>query len=652
MPPVVQDQLIPTNTNINFPTFHNETNGEHINRILHNGVDIIKGSFYDNEDGQAVAPRIRYFQTNGEEKVSYPLSSTGVLDVYYDQANAKFYSVRTFASVSGTTITGTPASDSFSEDTGSNFNPNRWTPSGGDSFVRSPVNNNFFFNTATSGYGQLINLYTLSGDFFDLELDYNINVLAGAKQTKFSLIASNVYHSEVINPDTVYPDILSYYEVGLTYSGSSLAFNTKIYDFENSTQAGKIYEFYTGLPKYIHPGLQEWLIFKQGSNFIVSGSVVGQVYSGSSQGFNLLTHTGAGYYLSLDSGFTSGDFMRFTMDYSEAPGSSTGTLHIHKALDEFSSDLDASFTTTLDSISTYNFEIVGQTDIAVELTADNFVCSGTINNVSGVNYYYQHFAVDRINLDGTLHSNLISDFDCITDYNLTYNDLSRGNVQIAVSPAEMLYLKVFDDLYAVPVSSPVTGTITPTSTGIFVGSGIIVATGTNSLAYNTSAGGFLQYATYESITSEVKLNTINASLPPTSSDRRVFLYIPDWNQYISDGAFKLWLHQPDNGSIFYLKKNGDLYQFNIDTDISAFSAVNVDDYSLQAGTGDVATVTVSVINAWGDPLNGKNVNFQIISGDGVINPPSAVTSGDGEAAVQYTAGIAVGTAQIQTTISD
>lgn len=102
--------------------------------------------------------------------------------------------------------------------------------------------------------------------------------------------------------------------------------------------------------------------------------------------------------------------------------------------------------------------------------------------------------------------------------------------------------------------------------------------------------------------------------------------------------------------------NAALLQFNADVNISAFSAVNVDDFNLRAGTTDQATITTQVINAWGDPLNGKTVNYQLISGDGVILVPSSVTSGTspnaGISTSAYKAGANAGTVQIQVTISD
>lgn len=98
--------------------------------------------------------------------------------------------------------------------------------------------------------------------------------------------------------------------------------------------------------------------------------------------------------------------------------------------------------------------------------------------------------------------------------------------------------------------------------------------------------------------------------------------------------------------------NAEQLQFNASTNISAFLAVNADDQNLRAGTSDTATVTVQVINAWGDALNGKTATFLITQGDGVVSPPSAVTSGTGSAATQYFVGSTAGVNRVQVTVSD
>ena len=105
---------------------------------------------------------------------------------------------------------------------------------------------------------------------------------------------------------------------------------------------------------------------------------------------------------------------------------------------------------------------------------------------------------------------------------------------------------------------------------------------------------------------------------------------------------------------YTLMSNAEQLHFNVDPAISAFSAINVGDYSLPAGNVPAVStsVLVSVINSWGDPLGGKNVNFQIIAGDGAISPSAVTLSGTGVASGNYTAGTSVGAVQIQATVSD
>jgi hypothetical protein len=103
---------------------------------------------------------------------------------------------------------------------------------------------------------------------------------------------------------------------------------------------------------------------------------------------------------------------------------------------------------------------------------------------------------------------------------------------------------------------------------------------------------------------------------------------------------------------YTVASNAELKQFNIDPTLSAFAAVNVDDFSLRAGTSDTTTVRAEVISAWGDQLAGKTVNFSVVGGGGVVSPASDITDSAGEATTQYTVGANPDTVQIQATISD
>lgn len=103
---------------------------------------------------------------------------------------------------------------------------------------------------------------------------------------------------------------------------------------------------------------------------------------------------------------------------------------------------------------------------------------------------------------------------------------------------------------------------------------------------------------------------------------------------------------------FEIATNADLLQFNADRSLSAFASVNVDDYSLRAGTSDSANVFAEVINAWGDPLEGKTVSFVVSNGDGAVDNPSTTTDINGVATTVYRAGITPGAVNITATISD
>lgn len=110
---------------------------------------------------------------------------------------------------------------------------------------------------------------------------------------------------------------------------------------------------------------------------------------------------------------------------------------------------------------------------------------------------------------------------------------------------------------------------------------------------------------------------------------------------------------PSAGSYSYrLYAGAEQLQYNIDTSLSAFASVNVDDFSLRAGTSDNTIVTAEVINAWGDPLSGKSVSFIVSNGDGAVSPSSDSTDGNGEANTTYTAGVTPGPVEITATVSD
>lgn len=110
---------------------------------------------------------------------------------------------------------------------------------------------------------------------------------------------------------------------------------------------------------------------------------------------------------------------------------------------------------------------------------------------------------------------------------------------------------------------------------------------------------------------------------------------------------------PGDGAYAYkLYAGTEQIQYNVDTSLSAFASVNVDDFSLGAGTSETSNVTAEVINAWGDPLQGKSVSFIVSNGDGAVAPPSDSTDVNGAATTVYTVGVTPGPVIVTATVSD
>lgn len=106
------------------------------------------------------------------------------------------------------------------------------------------------------------------------------------------------------------------------------------------------------------------------------------------------------------------------------------------------------------------------------------------------------------------------------------------------------------------------------------------------------------------------------------------------------------------GQSFTIASDAELQSFNTDSSQSAFAATNVDDFTLRAGTSDTTDVNTEVINAWGEELSGKTVNFAVINGDGAVSPVSDTTDITGTATTQYSVGSTPGPVTIQATITE
>lgn len=750
--PVQQDQLTPTNTNTNFETFNAElptANSDWVDRVLHNGTDILKATLWG-KSGQSITPKFKYYQTNGVEKVSYTPEKSQLLDVCYDAANAKYYTVRLINNLTLTGVGPSPDDDFTYPESSILFDSRKWFQTlqelqanfqgtGHPALDPSPflktASGELLFNAAVTPVNKYLKSRYIFSQDWEATMDFNATTLTGSKVASFGLHAVDATTNNHV------------YGVGITHSGGdALYYNTKVTSFVKSSSATlkEIFLDISALPS----GSVSWTLSKIDSGNWNLSNTLGLSTSTpvpTNQDTYILP-TSSGVMMVLSGGFSAsiGDLFTFTTEMTlAARGSSSGTLYLTKATNDYSSSNSISFDETISWSDSQAIVIEGRTttlNISASVSADNFNIS--TGSPEYVNYPVLNF--ERIDEQGTVQANVVQYFDVLDSFN-SLPSLVSGTVAIAVSPSQVMYAKVFDRIYSFTATGNLTGVTNSGSIGIVVSdSGVIPASGITSFMYNDLGGTSLNYVVYDTNTSEVRYKSLSTAQPPVPLAKEIFLDIPDYNEHRTASGtkpYQLFLHATDPNSLFYVRKNGvtntntlkvtgtstgvvsspiltdtsknfitsnvkkgdlvtgtsgafngitvvvktvvnattlelmdrntggtptitagtysytvrgnaDLLQFNIDPTISAFSAVNADDYSLQAGTNDTATVSVEVINAWGESLNGKNVSFQLVQGDGVINPPSAVTSGAGLATTQYTAGASAGPVQIQVTISD
>jgi len=762
---VQQDQLSPTNTATTFETFNSEfsgTNQDWVDRVLHNGTDILKATLWG-KTGQNIIPKFKYYQTNGTEKVSYTPTNSGMLDVCYDRTTDKYFTVR-LRTILASGI-GPDPDDNFTLPAGPGVDYNKWfsfnevtqtgvptknwnifaAPSVGAypnaaEFARNQVSGSLIFNTL-SGTPVASNRFLFSRYYFNSDfeatIDYNALQVADNLQTYVGL---------AVHEDTEFGSML--YQVGISRSGSVNLFEKIAILDRQSFTVSQVGGISVNPSIYKTSGTQDFTLqLVSGSpnnSWQLSNPTLGSASTVQS-GTNITRVSLSGVNLQVVFSALTNIGENYTFKVSlevDTRTPTSGTLFLAKAGNTFSTFNSTNFDETITSTNLR----VGLFGTTTGPQSPNQVVLDNFQITTGTQLYdnYPVLTIERVSDQGIVQQSIINSFDIIQTPSTVLSELISGTVAIAVSPSQVMYAKVRDRIYSFSSSGTFVGVVNSGTGGITTStSGLVPSSGITSFMYNGLAGTSLNYVSYDTNTTEVRYKSLSTAQPPVAQAKEVFLNIPDFNEYLisaTNKPYQLYLHATDNNSLFYLRENGstnvnatkvtgtagtfssptlvdatrnfttslvkkgdlvtgtsgailgitflvknvinittlelmtlnsgaipsftpgtysyiirsnaELMQFNIDPTISAFSAVNSDDYSLQAGTGDIAAVTVEVINAWGEALSGKTVTFLLVQGDGVINPPSAVTNGAGVATTQYTAGASAGAVQIQVTISD
>jgi len=384
------------------------------------------------------APKLVYFQTDGDQSTSFTMEEEDVLDLTYDSVNDTYYTIRYNDQLVGSAES---PDDDFTTVSGeTSFNPIRWSEDeDAPSFSRSLANDNLTYFTS-SGDGRLSSNYTLQGDL-DLTIDYDITTMTSSGSF-FGLHAVDAETNSFL------------YGVGVTPRGSDTYYQAAILSFVNNTTSADLLNLEVNLEN-TSLGSENWTVRYNSSldEWSVSGSV---------NGAQTAADTGASYvndYISFQVSAVStqvnNDEFTFTVDYGEVSRAvSSGTLDVSRAGTGFSSTLSGSFSATVTS-GDVNIQLVGTTDQLIDMTADDF----TVTSGTAVYPSVPVFTVEEVDDEGQVQQIVIEKFNIIKDPNAFYNNYLNGAVQIAIDGAQVMYAKVLDRIYRFSVASPIIGLV-------------------------------------------------------------------------------------------------------------------------------------------------------------------------------------------------
>ena len=308
-----------------------------------------------------------------------------------------------------------------------------------------------------------------------------------------------------------------------------------------------------------------------------------------------------------------------------------------------------------------------------------YVCSGIDGGLS----------IRRALSTGATHSTIVSKFQPDEGYSWIWGK-DNGRIQIAAGEQDY-FLKVGGSIYRMPNTlTAVTGIlvtsdfcsfnindcgtltgsqIPPGYQGVRLPSPYAFYPQDGEYCYNFSyqraiyydvpsgivPSGYLLYSWYDQPIDTLYIR----SICPSGNmyyiiDRWSLINVPNYDTY----GYPLFMNQSDPYALHYLDGTAAsgisnlLRVFNIDETLAAFINLNSSDIVMPAGVGDTALITATVINCWGDPKQGKTVEFWISSGDGSVIPVDTETDSDGKCRAIFYAGANVGVTQVNAVVNE
>lgn len=269
--------------------------------------------------------------------------------------------------------------------------------------------------------------------------------------------------------------------------------------------------------------------------------------------------------------------------------------------------------------------------------------------------------LEEIDSTGQVQNNLINYLNVISGTTSGFNDL-KNSVELVVNDFNKAYLRVDQDFYDLPI----TGSLFPSISGyddsnlnINLTSGVLPS-GSFNLIYSRNDNEYIGTFSYQLVIDELSFKSfvVTSGTSPVYNSRDLFLGSPPANNRSdlnTSSGVSLFFNELDHNTLYLVATSGSnslLYSVNVDSTTTAFAGVNLSDVSLRAGTGNTSNIIAEVLNAWGEPLAGKDVIFTLAQGTGLVNPLVSGTNANGIANSIYTSGTIAGTVRIQIEVED
>lgn len=683
-------------------------------RFVNNGATVTITSTTEIDIKEIKDPTLTYYSMSGDEAASYSLEKSNIIDMCFDVQTGKYYTIRFNDQAVGSSLE--PSDDFSTTSGSTNFNNIRWSEDPlAASFFRSTSNDNLVFSTST-GKGRLLSNYELSDDlevtfdfaintiggqgaFFGLHLldaetnrfVYGVGVTtrSGSNYYKAAILdfEDNTSTASILDLRPVLKNVTSGTETWtITFTGSDLwEVSGSVAGVQNSAATGELYA-----NDYLSFQLSELGSQVIGDNFSFTTSF--EVDSrGVSSGTLQIQRSGEIYTSSISSNFDesmiSGSVKVELFGQTEQAISLTGdnfslvsgtytypsvpvfTIEEINAQGVVQDTLIEKFNVIKTPSKTYN----DYTDGVIQITANGSVMYAKVSDIiyrfsiaspivglvdettSGVTVSAPGSIPDKYIYSFSYMNSTAGSFLVYTDYDKNTEQVQLRTLSTAVNPVPqnrrvLLNIPDWNSVIRSGKPNQLFLHASDNDTLFYLRQHTSTKQNSNKISSSTGivASGSLDILTDNS------QDFLNSEDPVQKGDI-VFRGAESFvvTQVLSNVSLLLNRDTTVGTGISYtVASNAEMLQFILDPAKAAFSAVNVDDYSLRAGTGDDAIVSCEVINAWGDPLNGLNVNFAITAGDGVVAPASATTSGAGVAYSQYSVGTTAGPVEIAVSITD